>query len=200
MDLGIKLCISDNQNAHEMLKEQDILSLESLFHSSKIKAPTFSSNALCCYLILMSSPANLIQTAAFIFRHSRNTPSDWLWQPELCLTVPDNSKVMPADDDLNVKPGMSCLFSSPSKKSYFLYLRFLRKQDHNLILDLVLLYDFKQNQIELKTHGLSNKSFDLIDTSVHQIVNRVNSSTTVSNSAECPLMLAVKEISKNLEI
>ena len=201
MDLGIKLCISDNPNAHDILKEQDILALENLFHSSKIKAPMFSSNALLCYLTLMSSSANLIQTASFILRHSRNTPSDWLWQPELCLTVPDNSKVMAADDELNIKPGMSCLFGNPSKKSYYLYIRFLRKkQDHSLILDLVLLYDCKQNRIDLNTYGISSKSSDLIGNSVRQILNRVNSSITASNNADCPLMLAVKEISKNLEI
>ena len=201
MDLGIKLCISDNANAHDILKEQDILALENLFHSSKIKSPMFSSNALCCYLILMSSTANLIQTAAFIFRHSRNIPNDWLWQPELCLTVPDNSKVMPADDDLNIKPGTSCLYCFPSKKSYILYLRFLpKKQDHGLILDLVLLYDCKQNRVDLKTYGISNKSFDLVGNSVRQILTKVNSSITASNNPDCPLMLAVKEISKNLEI
>ena len=199
MDLGIKLSLKDYNNDHNILNDQDIVALESCFHSSKIKSPMFSSNALCCYLKLMSSHANLIQTAAFIFRNYRNPPNDWLWQPELCLTVPDHSLIMPFDD-LPINPGVACLFTFPNR-TYMLYLRFLPlKQDHGLILDLILVYDYKQNRIDMKTYGISTSAnFDSIGSSINQILAKVNS-TVSSNSSSCSLLLAVKEISSHLEL
>ncbi|KAI6658862.1 hypothetical protein LOD99_15188 [Oopsacas minuta] len=201
MDLGIKLSLNEHAGEHEILKDHDILALESYFHSSKITAPMFSSNALCCYLKLMSSHANLIQTAAFIFRNFKNPPSDWLWQPELCLTVPEHSLIMPSDD-LSINPGFTCLFSFAIKKMYMLYLRFLPlKQDHGPILDLIFIYDYKLNRIDMKTYGISTPgNFDLIGSSIRHILSKVNSNISETDDAECSLLLAVKEISKHLEI
>ena len=197
MDLGVKLSHVDNGIDQAALNTLDIQALEMCFHSSKIKSPQFSNNALSCYLKLMSSPLRFLQTAAFIIRQSRNTPTDWLWQPELCLTTPDNSQVKP-QDDLSASPGHSCLFILPNK-CYVLYIRFSPlKQKQGPILDLVLLYDYKHNKTDLKTHGISDtgRTPELIVNAINKILARVNS----CNESDCSLLLAVEELSKKLEI
>ena len=194
-DLGVKLSLNDTIDTHTTLRDAELQTLVTFFHSSKIKSPVFSINALSCYLTLMNSSSSLIKSAAYIFKHFQNPLNEWLWRPELCLTVPDNPYCR-TSGEISINPGISCLYKIP--KGYMLYLRLLpQKQEHRTIVDLIMVYDFKQNIIDLKTYGISvGYTNDSIGSSIRKLLNRVNA----SRETECSLMLAVKEISKHLVI
>lgn len=197
-DLSVKLTFKDiySSDPQKGLTDTDLNALESLFHLDKIKAPHFSSNSLSSYMILLGAPNHILQSLVKILAYYKNTPSHWLWKPEVCLTVPENTTLANKKD---VHPGLSSVWFFPAPKSqYLFFIRFnpfmspstpANMNSTRKLFDLFLVVDDAQNNVELKTIDHSSQSLRKFEKRIIDVLAIAN-----NKSSPRPLLEAIEEI------